>query len=322
MGTASPSEAGQFWGILNSDRPSAVARLLDFVAYEYPLCYGLKMGLSTLNIGWFSTGRGPGSRGLLSFVQERLARREIDARIQFVFSNREEGEAEGSDEFLALVNGYGLPLETLSSARFRRARGETFSSLRAEFDRLVADRLASFRPDVCVLAGYMLILGGEMCRQYPFLNLHPALPNGPVGTWQQVVWELIESRAVRTGTMIHLATEALDRGPVVSYCTVSLSTQEFAPHWSNLVDQGVARVKEMNGEDSPLFRCIRRVQYSQEPYLLFETLGAVADGRVSLEALMAQGPGQAAGEYERFRGLCLDDKVAEAMASDKLADSA
>ena len=190
------------------------------------------MGPSTLNIGWFSTGRGPGSRGLLSFVQDRLARREIDARIQFVFSNREEGEAEGSDEYLALVNGYGLPLVTLSSTRYRRARGEAFSSLRAEYDQLVADRLAGFQPDVCVLAGYMLILGDEMCRRYPFLNLHPAMPDGPVGTWQQVVWELIESRATRTGTMIHLATEALDRGPVVSYCTVSLDTPDFSSHWT------------------------------------------------------------------------------------------
>jgi len=52
-----------------------------------------------LNIGWFSTGRGPGSQGLLRFVQDRLAKGLLDARIQFVFSNREPGEAEGSDQF-------------------------------------------------------------------------------------------------------------------------------------------------------------------------------------------------------------------------------
>ena len=44
--------------------------------------------------------------------------------------------------------------------------------------------LEDFRPDICVLAGYMLILGGAMCRQFHFLNLHPALPDGPIGTWQ------------------------------------------------------------------------------------------------------------------------------------------
>ena len=53
-----------------------------------------------LNIGWLSTGRGEGSRGLLGFVQDRILRRQLDARIEFVFSNREAGEAEGSDQFI------------------------------------------------------------------------------------------------------------------------------------------------------------------------------------------------------------------------------
>ena len=277
------------------------------------------MASSTLNIGWFSTGRGPGSRGLLAFVQNRLARREIDARIQFVFSNREEGEAEGSDEYLELVRGYGLPLVTLSSARFRRSRGGRLADLREEYDRLVANRLVGFQPDVCVLAGYMLILGDEMCHRYPFLNLHPALPDGPVGTWQQVVWELIESRAARTGTMVHLATEALDRGPVVSYCTVSLDTLGFSSHWSKLAGQDIALVKETEGENFPLFQRIRQAQYGQEPYLLFETLRAVAEGKVSLEALRAQGPERMVGEDGRSWGVCLDSEVAQAIAADGLA---
>ena len=92
--------------------------------------------------------------------------------------------------------------------------------LRPDFDRLALDALDDYHPDICVLAGYMLILSEEMHHRFPFLNLHPALPDGPIGTWQEVTWELIDRRATRTGAMIHLATEALDRGPVVSYCTV------------------------------------------------------------------------------------------------------
>ena len=65
-----------------------------------------------LNIGWFSTGRGEGSRGLLNFVQKRLTATGADARINFVFSNRERGEAEGSDEFFNLVDGYDITLVT------------------------------------------------------------------------------------------------------------------------------------------------------------------------------------------------------------------
>ena len=73
-----------------------------------------------LNIGWFSTGRGEGSRGLLSFVQRRLLETEADARINFVFSNRERGEAQGSDEFFQLVESYGISLVTHSSSEFQR----------------------------------------------------------------------------------------------------------------------------------------------------------------------------------------------------------
>ena len=40
-----------------------------------------------------------------------------------------------------------------------------------------------FKPDLSLLAGYMLIISPEMCRRYPLINLHPAAPDGPKGTW-------------------------------------------------------------------------------------------------------------------------------------------
>ena len=129
-----------------------------------------------LKIGWFSTGRGEGSRGLLSLVQGHSAKGSLDAAIDFVFSNREPGEAEGSDQFFRLAGEYGLPLECLSSARFARDRGKPFRQVREDYDSQVMDLLAGYRPDVCVLAGYMLIISGPMCRRYPLLNLHPGPP--------------------------------------------------------------------------------------------------------------------------------------------------
>ena len=62
-----------------------------------------------LRIGWFSTGRGEGSRGLLRFVHEHLRAEDVGARIEFVFSNRGPGEAEGSDEYFRLVEGMDFP---------------------------------------------------------------------------------------------------------------------------------------------------------------------------------------------------------------------
>ena len=282
-----------------------------------------------LNIGWFSTGRGPGSQGLLRFVQERIERDLLDARIRFVFSNRAPGEAEGSDEFFRLVDRCGLPRVTCSSAEFRRSRrssGVPWADLRPEFDRLAMDSLADYRPDICVLAGYMLIMGGEMCRRYPLLNLHPALPDGPIGTWQEVIWTLIRERATHTGAMTHLATEAVDRGPVVSYCTAPITGPDFDPAWQALAQQDPAQqdlesLKAGEAEDLPLFQQIRQAEYRREPYLLFETLRAVADGKIVLDARVGQVLDSAGRPLTTSmpQGLGLDAEIDLAMARDAAA---
>ncbi len=269
-----------------------------------------------LNIGWFSSGRGPGSRGLLRFVQDHILRGKLDARIRSVFCNRRPGEAEGSDEFFRLVEGYGIPLVTLSSSDFRRARGGRFAVLRDEFDREALAQIEQYETGICVLAGYMLILSGEMCRRYPFLNLHPALPDGPIGTWQEVIWELIGSRAHQTGAMIHLATEEVDRGPVVSYCTVPLRGEAFDPLWADLDGADLPQIKADQGEDFPLFQVMRAAEYQREPYLLLETLRAVSGGllRPAPGALLDQHGNPAPQSSAR----CLDGEINLAMREDGL----
>ena len=273
-------------------------------------------GLVVLRVGWFSTGRGEGSRGLLNFVQGHIDRGGLDVTIDFVFTNREKGEAEGSDRFIQLVGDHGLPLETLSSSRFARSQGKPFAQVREEYDRRLMDRLTAYQPDICVLAGYMLIVSGTVCRRYSLLNLHPALPDGPIGTWQQVIWRLIETRAELTGAMVHLATEEVDRGPVVSHCTVSIAGPEFAPYWDTLPGLDLEEVKESQGEEFPLFRVIREAEYAKEPYLLLETLRAVSQGRVSAgqgKVLDALGQPLASSSV---RGLNLDQEIGRAMAQD------
>ena len=269
-----------------------------------------------LNIGWFSTGRGEGSRGLLSFVRKRFIETGADARISFVFSNRERGEAEGSDEFFKLVDGYDIPLITHSSTVFRKASGGRFSDHREEFDQQVMDKLAGLEVDICVLAGYMLIVSGKMCRQYPLLNLHPALPDGPTGTWQEVVWELIRTRAAKTGAMVHLATEEVDRGPVVSYVTVPITGPGFDQHWAELQDKDLDRIKKTEGEEFALFQAIRSEQYQREPYLLFETLRAVSQGEIGVMGGQVVDASGAPLTGPMSNGLCLDRRIAQAMLED------
>ena len=270
-----------------------------------------------LSIGWFSTGRGEGSRGLLRFVRERLESQGVDARIDFVFSNRAPGEAEGSDEYFRLVADYGIPLITHSSARFRRRAGGAFADHRAEYDAEVLELLSGRRPDICVLAGYMLIASSALCRAYPLLNLHPALPDGPIGAWQDVVWQLIEQRADVTGAMMHLATEEVDRGPLVSYVTVPLRTKELERYWQQLDRESIEEIRAREGEEYELFRLIRAEQYSREPYLLLETLRSLSLGEIRLDvASIGQEVSLAEGQHSDpfgYGGLCLDERIREAI---------
>ena len=268
-----------------------------------------------LRIGWFSTGRGEGSRGLLRFIHDAIQQGGLDAQIEFVFSNREPGEAEGSDQFFDLVRSYGLPLVTLSSSRYRREHGGgPISRHRLGFDREAIRLLEPYRPDVCALAGYMLICSGEMCRRYPLLNLHGALPDGPTGTWQSVIWQLIEARSTHTGAMIHLATEEVDRGPVLSHCVVPITGGEFAREWEMLRGRGAADIRAADGEDYPLFQRIREAGYRREPYLILETLRAVADGRLRVKPETALDASGQPLELHYPAGLPLTERIEAALA--------
>ena len=263
-----------------------------------------------LNIGWYSTGRGEGSMGLLRFVQQRILAGELDARIQFVFSNREAGEGDGSDRFFQQAHDYGLPLVNLSSRKFGKAVGGEPADRRLAYDREVMGLLEGFHPEVCVLAGYMLIVGGEICRRYTMLNLHPALPTGPTGTWQEVIWALIGSKADRTGAMVHLVTEEVDRGPVVSYFTMPIVGEIFDEHWREIEGVPLSELKASYGEELPLFRIIRQEEYRREPYLLAATLQAMAMGDVGVKDGRVVGSGG-----ESLQGLCLNEEIEGALVS-------
>ncbi len=232
-----------------------------------------------LNLGWLSTGRGEGSRAFLQLIQSEIEASSLDARIEFVFSNREPGEAEGSDLFFKLVESYGIPLVTLSSERFRRERdGGTIRKHRVPFHDEVMRLISGFRPAICVAAGYMLITSPEMCRRFPIINVHPALPTGPAGTWQKVIWELIERKAAESGVMVHVATEVLDSGPVLTYCSYPIRGEAFDDLWREVDGRPLEEMKK-EGEEQTLFRQIRLEGVRRERPLLLETVRALAQGR-------------------------------------------
>lgn len=230
-------------------------------------------------IGWFSSGRDKAARELLTVVHGKIKRGEIKGEICFVFSNRLPGEDVESDLFLKLVESYGIPLICLSSKKFRAEKGEKW---REEFDREVIKMVEGYKPQLCVLAGYMLIVSEEMCYKLPLINLHPAPPGGPVGTWQEVIWKLIETKADISGVKIHLVTPELDKGPIITYCTFPIKGKPYDEYWRELDKMPLGIIKRLYGESFPLFQLIRREGVKREIPLIVATIKALSEGKIRI----------------------------------------
>ena len=247
----------------------------------------------TLRVGWFSTANGAGSLGMLESVLSAVDAGRLDVRLEFVFVNRARGYSAATDRYMELVESRGIPLLALSSRDFRRAHGGApWASLRAEFEGEVLSLLSGFSPDVSVQAGYMLY-APVLCQSLLMLNQHPALPGTTVGTWQEAVWDVIESRMSETGSMVHVSTEELDSGPVVAFCRFPV----VGPLWDSLWEAagehpGRDRYNSDSGV-SRLFDAIRQAGMLRERPLVVRTLGAIADGAVSLDGLRDGTLGQA-----------------------------
>lgn len=266
-------------------------------------------------IGWLSTGRDEAARRLLEEVVRRAASDGLPLDIACVFCDREPGESEASDRFLETAQRLGFDVATVSSAEsWRRwqerlrarptgtaatppadaATGPTVDPAagrelwREQFHDEVMWELRFRSVDVLVLAGYMLVLSPQMCLRYPCLNLHPALPGGPTGTWQEVIWELLRTRAEETGAMMHLATPVLDRGPAIAFFRFPIRGDEWDALWADHLAKeerlGLEGVKDAEGEAEPLFAEIRRRGEEREIPLLYQSVAAFVRGDLCVDA--------------------------------------
>ncbi len=238
----------------------------------------------TLRIAWLTTGRGPGSYGALEYILKAIDRGLL-VEIAVVFVNRERGEAEATDRLIAMAEGHGVAVETRSSVAFRRARGgkisragEPLQPWRTEYDEQVADLLDEYSFDLGVMFGYMLIATSPLFTRFQFINDHPALPDGPVGTYQEVIAQLIMEQARESGCMMNVVTGDVDRGPAVSFCRFPIRDAANEALWA-AHEYGMS-AKQL--ETSMLYLDVRRRGVERERPFLAETLRAVAEGTLAV----------------------------------------
>jgi len=179
------------------------------------------------------------------------------ARISSVVCNHIKGEDPEADEFLDWCDVERLPAISVSSPRLRRSFPHTW---REELGRRFRELLSPYPADAHLLVGYMLWVDDTTAAELSLLNLHPALPGGPIGAWQQVI-RAIQSQGARehgaTMQLIRPGKENRDRGAPVTFFRFPV-----------MPEMGFAQ--------------IRAAGFRREPLLLIETLRALARGEIRL----------------------------------------
>ena len=245
-----------------------------------------------LKLGWFSTGRGPGSRNLLKAVMDGKQDGTLDIEIPFVFCNWDNTEQPNSrkeqrESFFKMVEDYGISLETASFKKFKpELRAENPEAWGEEYGKILRGKTEKYGMDLGILAGYMLWMDDTTCDAYDMLNLHPAMPDGPKGTWQEVIWQLISEDADVQGAMMHICTSEHDRGDAITYCSFPIRGGDYDALWeqmyAKLRTRSLEEIKKEEGENEPLFARIRKDGAARELPLVVATVKLFADGKAEI----------------------------------------
>lgn len=118
---------------------------------------------------------------------------------------------------------------------------------------LILQKLNSFKPDLIVLAGFLLQFPAHIIKAYPdkIINIHPALlpKYGGKGMYGMNVHKaVLENKEPETGISIHYVNEHYDEGKIIFQKSVSLkdckSSEEIAAKIHELEQQYFPEVIE------------------------------------------------------------------------------
>lgn len=149
-----------------------------------------------------------GNGSNLQAIIDRIGDGDLDAEIAVVVSNR--ADAYGLQRAAAA----GIPTEVLDLGETKATGGD-----RTSYDFELAGLVAGYKPDLVVLAGWMLILGTEFLDRFTpnIINLHPALPGVFPGTEAiaRAYTAYQDGEIKHTGVMVHRVIEEVDAGAVI-----------------------------------------------------------------------------------------------------------
>jgi phosphoribosylglycinamide formyltransferase 1 len=140
-------------------------------------------------------------------IHEAIVKRELDAKIVAVISNR--ADAPG----IAKAREWGCDAHVIDNRDFPD---------RAAHEREILRVLEDAKPDYIALAGYMRLLSPAFVARYRgrILNIHPSLLPAFPGVDAQA--QAIAAHAKKSGCTVHFVDEGLDSGPIILQRTVEI----------------------------------------------------------------------------------------------------
>ena len=132
---------------------------------------------------------------------------------------------------------------------------------RESFNQALLKAVDEVRPDLIVLAGFLVAIPPEMIRKYPdrIINIHPSLIPSfcGVGYYGLHVHEKVLERGVKiTGATVHFVDEGMDSGPIILQKAVEV----------------------MNGDTPEVLQ--KRVMEQAEWIILPRAIELIAEGKV------------------------------------------
>ena len=118
---------------------------------------------------------------------------------------------------LTLAKHRGIANDMLVPSKFKT---------RDAWSEALRDKVAAFRPDLVVSAGFMRILSPVFVDAFAdrLLNIHPSLlPDFPGA---HAVRDALDAGAAETGTTIHFIDHLVDHGPIVLQARVPIEADD------------------------------------------------------------------------------------------------
>ena len=143
--------------------------------------------------------------GTGSLAQSIIDADELDCEVVAVISDR------GDAQVLERAKAAGIATEHIP-----------MESSRELWNTQIIEKVAEYKPDLVVSAGFMRILPAEFVDRFPTINSHPALlPEFPGA---HAVRDALAAGVSVTGTTVHWVDAGVDTGPIITQMQVPVLT--------------------------------------------------------------------------------------------------